>query len=313
MIFEIHYLVVFRSASDPAAALAALAALVRQAYEEEGESPDSDYLNARLVIRAAHKREDDGQVIVCFTFSDEREETEALSLSATFSGLLSTDPGIEHILKFKDSFQRETYRRYAGELYDLEMRLREAISFIFIDTYGDGYYDLLRDSAAKVASAKEMPTEESFKAHHENQLFYMVFDQYIKVNERKQITSVPDLIDLMGRFPDLAVLQRAVSSNPVSKESYSEFLARIKGWISKVEPLRNCVAHHRTHGRDVPANYEEAKALLHEAIDEFFEKLQAPAEPPPPAGAPPADPAPAEPAPAEPPPINPPDAKPEET
>src|SRR5207237_429705 len=129
MRFELQYLVVFRPGHDPATTIAAL---LKQVYESEtGEAADEFFLAARWTVRLMHQRED-SQTVLCFTFSDDRDETEAMSLYSAFGKLLSSDPAVEHVLKFRDSFQLGRNQQYAREIYELEMRLREVISFMFI-------------------------------------------------------------------------------------------------------------------------------------------------------------------------------------
>lgn len=275
MRFEIHYLAVFRSGCDPALTIPAL---LRQVYEDEtDETPDEEFIIARWRIRLMHQRED-GQVVLSFTFSDDREDAEAQAIHSAFGKLLSNDSAVEHVLKFQDSFQLSRYQQYAREIYELEMRLREAISFIFIDGYGGSYYDLLKDSSAKIV-VKNPPSENDYKSHHENEFFYLVFDQYIKVNERKPITQVQDLISFIGRATDLATLQTTLTAKPIENRPHSDFLARIKGWIDAVEKLRNCIAHNRTASPKVIEDYESARPKLMEAIAEFFNAIRAPSPP----------------------------------
>jgi nitric oxide synthase oxygenase domain/subunit len=141
MRFVVRYLAVFKPEATPAETLADLA---RGVYEDEiGDSPEQEFINARLRIEFQFKRPD-GQMIVPFLFTDDRQEDEASRLHEAFVSALANESSIEHILKFADTFQMNRYRNYATELYELEMKIREAMSFVFIETYGDGYYDLLQ-------------------------------------------------------------------------------------------------------------------------------------------------------------------------
>jgi hypothetical protein len=122
---------------------------------------------------------------------------------------------------------------------------------------------------------KEPPTPDDLKSHHENQFFFLTFDQYVKVNERKEINNVRDLINLISRCSDLGALQTSlVAKTVVDHQPYSDFLARIATCVSQVEKLRNSVAHNRSHARDTLAHFEEAAERLSQAVRDFFESIK---------------------------------------
>ncbi len=75
-----------------------------------------------------------------------------------FAEALSATPGVEHVLKFYDEHLLEENLSYMRELFVLEMRLRKALSVVYLAAYRDDYYDLLREENVTVAD-KEKPDE----------------------------------------------------------------------------------------------------------------------------------------------------------
>jgi hypothetical protein len=229
----------------------------------------------RSSCRYTHQR-DDGQQLFAFRLSDEREEAEVESLCSAFAKALGSEASVGHVLKFHDSLQAQRHQRYAEEIYALEMRLREVISFIFIDSYGKDYYDLLREVKLG-ALPPDMPnTDEEFKKRLENEFFWLVFSQYPTINERKLPTSPQEVLRFLGGAADFLELKNTITSLPIRKPMYSDFLVKIKGWVMAVEKLRNCVAHNRALSDKYIQDYQQARPLLLEAIREFFQKAVTP-------------------------------------
>ena len=59
------------------------------------------------------------------------------------------------------------------------MQLREALSLIFVDTYGEDFYNLLKDADVKPFEESD---EDQMEDYYENQFFFLLFSDYIKIN-----------------------------------------------------------------------------------------------------------------------------------
>lgn len=61
------------------------------------------------------------------------------------------------------------YQEYSKEIFDLEMELREIINFIFLDTYKEDYYNLLKDIdvTTQPLDKNNKPNENHYKSYFE--------------------------------------------------------------------------------------------------------------------------------------------------
>ncbi len=271
MLLEVKCLVVFKPGSDPDAVLASV---VKQAYSDaRNEEPTDAFVAERLRVMVRHDRPaaDGGQIMVSVNLLDDLTESEAEDIRGAYLELLSKDPSIEHFCKFKDSIQMARYRQYAQEIYETEMIVREALSFIFIDTYGGGYYNLLHRSVIK--PMKGGPPEQEYVSHRENQFFHLLFDEYARVNTPKPVANFPDMIGAFGRCADLPALFADLTRVPVPNPHYVTLLTEIGNRIVKMETFRNAIAHNRAHGRDQLTVFQETRTGLHAVIDAFFNAL----------------------------------------
>ena len=178
------------------------------------------------------------------------------------------EPCIVHMIRFADSAQlRENLKLYY-EIYDIEMHLREVISYIFLDKTPNKPYGLLDGNAVKVANVKEL-TVERLKAHDENQLFHILFDEYDDLNQNP-VTNIKDILPLIREYEDYAQFREAVMESPIRCESHATFLISLKEIVPSIEEIRNCIAHNRAISSRAKENYEAAKPKLNKAIKDFW-------------------------------------------
>jgi hypothetical protein len=177
------------------------------------------------------------------------------------------DAGVEHLVKFDDPVLSERFREWGAEIYSLELRLREALTLIFVDLYQEGYYDLLRHVSV---STIESVTEEQLQASAQNEFFFLQFGNYLDVDRRQLPKNVASLIDLVRTSTDHAELREALTPS-ILPEHHAEFVAEIRQSLDPVEKMRNAVAHNRSPSRRVEENYQQARQDLEEALTRFFE------------------------------------------
>ncbi|HML76217.1 MAG TPA: hypothetical protein PKB02_17135 [Anaerohalosphaeraceae bacterium] len=177
------------------------------------------------------------------------------------------DSGIVHLLKLYDPYLKACNKIYADEIFEIEMRLREALSFVFIDEYKRNYYNLLRDISIKPLDDNQT---EQFQSQWENEFFYLLFSHYSRLNERKIPNKVTDLIQIVEQTTDYQSFRQMLTSKPIQNETYSDFLASLKTLVDPIEKLRNCIAHNRTIPQRIINDYETAKEELLEKIKDLF-------------------------------------------
>lgn len=186
------------------------------------------------------------------------------------------DPNVEHVLKFFDTLVEENNLMISRELFGLEMRLRRAISLIYLHAYGGTYYDMLRNDAlgADGRLRKRMPKPEDLKGKSENEFFHLLFNHYGELNVRRETRQLDDLIRQLANSSDFSALQRELLRMPIEDEDDRRFLDHIKRDLNPVEEIRNCVMHNRAPTDGEIRSYETARDALSQAMDELFERWE---------------------------------------
>ena len=281
MSVTVDYLVVSSNSSDLTSILPKLLGdTIANIYDEVGiydEPPDEEELQRYITIRYTKKQE--GGRCICgfsvnfnieseqFNIGEERREALIAKFSQAVRDCEGT--GIKHLLKLKDLQLKHTLRAYGEEIFEIEMKLREALSLIFVDTYGENFYDLLR----KVnVSSSNQPNADHMRKYHQNQFFFLGFNSYVQINEPKVPNQPREIFQYIGNAIDFEDLRRMISSGPITKKPYADFLASLKERVVPIEKLRNCVAHNRSIPDEIIKDYNMAKEPLLESINEFLEQ-----------------------------------------
>ena len=178
-----------------------------------------------------------------------------------FGNKLQEDESIDLVLKYSDEGMQVEHQEYAKEIFDLEMRLREVISFIFLDTYKRDYYNLLGEVNVDIHfNKKNKHDEEYYKSHFENEFFFILFGDYLKIYELKE-PKQHDLMKMIIDSNDYDELKQKIQNRGIIKKEYQDFLASIKQNIEPVEKFRNCIAHNRSYTSTMIDNYNKAKKI----------------------------------------------------
>ena len=172
------------------------------------------------------------------------------------------------MLKLNDPQLQHTLRIYGEAIFEIEMKLREALSLIFIDIYDEDFYDLLKE--VNVTPLRE--SAERMRKYYENQFFFLGFSDYVRINESKPLKQVGEVLKYIRESEDFEDLQRIIIATPIKKRSYVDFLASLKERVSSIEDLRNCVAHNKPIPDDIMEGYNMAKEPLLQSIEEFLEQ-----------------------------------------
>ena len=265
----VDYLVVYSEELD---LMDLLTEMLKNALEDvDDEPPEEEELSQYITIRHTTSRED-GRRICGFSVEFDSVVGGMGELIHDFSQSVAdcTDEGIRHLLKLNDPQLRRTLRDYGDEIFEIEMKLREALSLIFVDSYGQNFYTLLKEVRVE-PTGREAPEESQMQAHCENQFFFLVFSDYININVRKQL-NLNRIVEYMGQAEDFEGLKQMITTNPITKERYVDFLESLKQRVDPIEKLRNCVAHNRSISQKIIDDYEMAKDLLLEEIKEFLEE-----------------------------------------
>ncbi len=113
------------------------------------------------------------------------------------------------------------------------------------------------------------------RAIGQNEFYHLTFGQYPKLNNKKDLTTQKDLIELLLEAKDFGELKVKLTDNPIHNENDSDLIAALREVSPKVEEFRNCVAHNRKLSDDLLRNYAEAKGILLERLETYLGQFSA--------------------------------------
>ncbi len=185
------------------------------------------------------------------------------------------DDKCEFLIKFSDQQLFESLQNYYKEIFDIEMKLREILSFIFISTYENDCYTFLEFQKQKVTpiygkKVSEVDIPAFLKSKYQNEFFYLTFNQYRQL-KLPDIVKSETLINLLAdskSFEDLKENINNLGAMKSEKNDYLAFLNRISENLESIESVRNCVAHNREPTDDELDNYNMAKEKLEKELGE---------------------------------------------
>lgn len=232
-----------------------------------------NYERKQLIVNGEHQG-NDGRVVLGFTLDLPDETASARTVIDELCDALRELP-IEHVLKFEDPLLREELAQRAEELFDLEMKLRRVLSVIYLTAYPEHPYNLLREESVKPMNPA---TEVHMIKVAENEFFFLTFGQYIGLNQRPDMRSLPMLLELIHSNGSYEMLRAEMNRLPVEDEDDAVFLAGLKARMDSIEAMRNCVAHNRRPSSKITNNYlsatkaEKPDVSFDEYLDAFLRK-----------------------------------------
>ena len=222
---------------------------------------------------------DDHKSLAGFQLSLDNLDADYLKIISSFNEKLKDAENLAIAFKFYDNTLYELLIKLYQELFDIEMRLRETITLIFVDTYKDDFYNLLHEVDVPVQLGlnkqlyKNKDDREIFLSKRlENEFFHILFSDYVKLTKPKTLKQddlflIAEISNNFDEFRD-KILKRGVT-----KEKYVDFINSIKENMNNLEKVRNCVAHSRTPSDDELYNYNLSKEDILQKIDAFVEEL----------------------------------------
>jgi len=253
--------------------------LLKSAFEQNYDNFSEEELDSYIEINY-EKQIDDDKYIIGFGINFDEIGTEVTKIIKDFSENLKDSEEIILVLKFYDSdllnFLSDIYK----ELFKIEMKLREIISLIFIDTYKSGDH-LLKDISLKPRfggknnlQKDENQRKEYLNKRYENEFFYILFSDYARLTEVRDLKH-DDLYFITEVSSNFEEFKENILNRGIKEESYLAFLNNIKPVLSeKIENIRNCIAHNRMLDTNDLENYEKYFEEINKQIDNFLNNLK---------------------------------------
>jgi hypothetical protein len=236
------------------------------------------------MIRLRHERggeesvDEEGNVsrhvLLGFALDLPEETAQVQTVVHEFASALAETPPIFHAVKFEDPLLRAELAHRAEEIFALEMKLRRVLSLIYLHANqgADNPYDLLRDESVQPIN-KEKPKLEQMKAAAENQFFHLTFGQYVGLNERPEL-KLSALLSVVRDADTYEAFRAELDPAPIKHEDDAVLVAGLKERMDPIETMRNCVAHNRRPSKRTVENYDNARPLLDQMLDEYLARWE---------------------------------------
>ena len=246
--------------------------------DEYGEDEVKEFLQFTLSRRATQPSEDGSpefpREICCLELDlpDELQNSEIVTQD--FAKALEEEGGALYVLKFYDDTLLTKNLKFMQELFALKMKLRKALSLVYLSACCDKPFSLLHEDSVEIPSSAR-PTQNEMQNTLENEFFHLLFSQYVGLNKRKSksISKPQDLLELVRTILSFEELRDELERTPITNEDDQGFLASLKERMDTMEKLRNSVAHNRTPSQTAINQFEATKNLLDEGLEEFLSRF----------------------------------------
>lgn len=237
------------------------------------------------MIRIRHQRlvaggPDDAATIgnpalVGFTVELPDDTRDAEDVITDFVNALPETPPISHTVKFEDPLLEAYLAERASEIFALEMKLRRVLSLVYLNAYQlEDPLNLLREERRE-NQPQPIPESEHMIAVKENQFFHLVFSQYVNLNQRHEPRSVQDLMESIRSSCEYDTFRAKIMQSPIiGDEEDAGFIANLRGIMTQIESMRNCVAHNRRPSRNIRDSYPNARDQLDAKLNEYLARWE---------------------------------------
>lgn len=212
-------------------------------------------------------------------FEVEVEEVfaENCDLLKNFADKIKNDKDIFALIKFSDETRLKSYLNFYQEIAELEMQLREILSYIFYYEYSENFYNVLEEYEVtfpqEIYKDKEIDTE-LLKNRLENTFFYLTFDKYITLHKPKEIKNIKDINTILESSDSYENFKDKICKRGIKNKKHLDFLAGIKQDLKPIESVRNAVAHNRKIPSTKLRDYDTTKNHLIKRFQEFWEETE---------------------------------------
>ena len=197
--------------------------------------------------------------ISIITFQIPKFELRDIELKDIVFSFLSSVKELDNVIsvvKLNDSILKQRAFKYYQQIIDIEMDLRNVLTYII--TYDNKTIDkqLFKDFGINKSESVDYS---NLQDKYENGLFYIYFNHYIefttpeklKANEMLDFLQDPS-VDSFERF------KSKLQQRGIQEERHLDFLSSIKTKIKPLESMRNAIMHIRNLSDSVEDNFNKA-------------------------------------------------------
>ena len=205
----------------------------------------------------------------------ELRDIELKDIVFSYLNSLQSDEKIISVVKTFDSILHKTAEKYYKEIIELEMELRNVLTYILSYDEKNIEDQLFKNFGI---NKSEKIDYDKVREKYENGLFYIYFNHYASFSEPKKIKAdqIAELLQdpTIQNFEDF---KNKISNRAIKENRHTDFLLSIKNKLKPLEDMRNAIMHIRNLSNNVIANYEKAitdnngDKGVHSIIQEFWE------------------------------------------
>lgn len=255
-----------------------LVELLTRALGDTGAAFDPSMLQISHIRRVDVATGDNGNALVGFAVelpgNEEDEDTAAAkTVIDGFTEGLRDNPQVFHALCFEDPLLRVELARYAVEIFALEMKLRRALSFIYLNAYQlREPFSLISGEKVRIRQGEQL-SDRQMEALGENQFFRLDFSDYINLNQRAD-PNLAGVLNIIRNTADFDAFREQIIGHPVNQPEDANLIANLKEIVDPVEKMRNCVAHNRHPTTNVIGDYPRARDRMNDLLDDYLARWQ---------------------------------------
>ncbi len=206
----------------------------------------------------------------------EVRDTDPREIFLSYLDSLYQEGRIISLLKVNDELLKKLAVKYYEEIIDLEMDLRNVITYILNYDNKRINNELFKDFGIRPSEALN---DEVIEKNHENGLFYILFNHYASFTEPQKIKAdkIADLLQDVS-IQSFDNFKQKLASRAISEERHLSFLYSINQKLGPVEKMRNAIMHVRNLSKNIINNYDKAVNTyqndkgINDLIKEFWEK-----------------------------------------
>lgn len=192
---------------------------------------------------------------------------------------LQQEGRIISLLKINDELLKELAVKYYKEIIELEMDLRNVLTYILNFDNKQIGKELFKEFGIRPS---ESFNDDFIQQNHENGLFYILFNFYSSFTKPQKIKAdkIAELLQDVS-VQSFDSFKQKLASRAINEDRHLSFLFSINQKLAPIEKMRNSIMHIRNLSNSVIDNYNKAVNTyqsdkgINELIEEFWDNENA--------------------------------------
>ncbi|MCK5051950.1 MAG: hypothetical protein KAS53_09525 [Candidatus Cloacimonetes bacterium] len=186
----------------------------------------------------------------------ELRDIEPQEIIFSYLNNLESGENILSIVKTNDSILQDVSLKYYKEVIELEMEMRNVLTYILAYDTKNIENQLFSDFGINNSEKIDF---EKVKEKYENGLFYIYFNHYANFTEPQKLKA-NQIVELLQNpsimtFDDF---KEKINNRAINETRHTDFLLSIKTKLLPLEKMRNAIMHIRNLSKKTIDNYQKA-------------------------------------------------------